>query len=269
MATAAPVVLVGAGDIASCALRGDEATEALLATIPGTVFTLGDNAYEAGTADEFADCYAPMWGKELARTRPAIGNHDAATAKGAAYFAFFGAAAGEPGRGWYSYDAGAWHVAVLNSECSMAACSAGSEQERWLRADLALHPGQCTLAYWHHPYWSSGPHGNDAAMRPFVDALYGAGADLIVNGHDHDYERFAPQDPDGNATPRGLREFVVGTGGASAYAFATIRRNSEARITNVLGVLKLTLSSDAYAWAFIDTTGAVRDEGSTPCHAAR
>ncbi|HEY6957282.1 MAG TPA: metallophosphoesterase [Candidatus Limnocylindria bacterium] len=265
--TPAPVVLVGAGDIASCALTGDASTEAILATIPGTVFTLGDNAYESGTADEFARCYAPTWGRELARTRPAIGNHDAATAKGAAYFAFFGAAAGEPGRGYYSYDAGAWHVVVLNSECWMTACSAGSEQERWLRADLAAHPGRCMLAYWHHPYWSSGPHGNDATMRPFVDALYAAGADLILNGHDHDYERFAPQDPDGNATARGVREFVVGTGGASPYGFAIVRPNSEKRIANVFGVLKLTLSSSGYAWSFIDTAGTTRDEGSSPCHA--
>lgn len=266
-ASDAPVVLVGAGDIASCGLTSADATEALLATIPGTVFTLGDNAYESGTADEFARCYAPTWGKELARTRPALGNHDAATGKGAAYFAFFGAAAGEVGRGYYSYDAGAWHVIVLNSECWVTPCAVGSEQERWLRADLAGHPSRCTLAYWHHPYWSSGPHGNDRAMRPFVDALYAAGADLILNGHDHDYERFAPQDPDGKPVSRGIREFVVGTGGASPYPFVTARPNSEKRITGVFGVLKLTLSPGAYTWSFIDAGGAARDDGSGTCHA--
>lgn len=266
--TPAPVVLVGAGDIASCGLAGDSATAELLATIPGTVFTLGDNAYERGTAAEFAQCYGPTWGAERARTRPAVGNHDAATAQAAAYFAYFGESAGPPGLGYYSYDAGAWHVIVLNSECSMTPCAAGSMQERWLRADLAAHPRQCTLAYWHHPYWSSGLHGDDATMRPFIAALYEAGADVVLNGHDHDYERFAPQDPDGRATARGLREFVVGTGGASPYPFVLVRANSEARLTGIFGVMRLTLSAGAYAWSFIDTAGHVRDEGSTACHSA-
>ena len=265
-ASPAPVVLVGAGDIASCGLASDTATEAILATIPGTVFTLGDNAYESGTAAEFSRCYAPTWGRELARTRPAIGNHDAATGNANAYFAYFGAAAGEPGRGYYSYEAGAWHVVVLNSECWMTPCAAGGVQEQWLRADLAAHAGRCTLAYWHHPYWSSGPHGNDAAMRPFVDALYDAGADLVLAGHDHDYERFAPQDPEGNATPRGLREFVVGTGGASPYPFVIVRKNSEKRVSGVYGVLRLVLSASGYAWSFIDTDAQVRDEGTGACH---
>lgn len=183
--------------------------------------------------------------------------------------AYFGAASGEVGKGYYSYDAGAWHVVVLNSERAMTPCAAGSAQERWLRADLAANAGRCTLAYWHRPYWSSGLHGGDASVGPFVHALYEAGADVILAGHDHDYERFAPPDPEGVASARGLREFVVGTSGASPYPFVGVRPNSEKRLSGVFGVLRLVLSSGGYAWSFIDTDGHARDDGAASCEERR
>ena len=215
--TVPPAVLVGAGDIASCGSSGDEATAALLAGIDGTVFTLGDNVYDSGTAAEFATCYDPSWGRYRARTSPAPGNHDYVTANAAGYFGYFGAAAGDPSTGYYAYDLGGWRVVAINSNCAaVGGCQAGSAQERWLRADLAAHPAACTLAYWHHPRFNSGEHGNSAEMQPIWQALYDAGAEVVLSGHDHHYERFAPQAPDGSSDPqRGIREFVVGTGGRS------------------------------------------------------
>ncbi len=196
------VVLVGAGDIAACASANDEKTAALVEAIPGTVFTTGDNAYMAGTAAQFQKCYDPSWGRFRDRTRPAIGNHDAITLDGQPYFAYFGASAGPPYEGWYSYEAGTWHVIVLNSNCnSVGGCGEGSASSTWLKADLAAHPDLCTLAIWHHPRFSSGEHGDNRVTDPFWQVLYAAHADLILNGHDHDYERFAPQTPDGLADP--------------------------------------------------------------------
>jgi hypothetical protein len=266
--SAASPVLVGAGDIAVCGNPGAEATAALLDTIPGTVFTLGDNAYPSGTAAEFASCYGPTWGRHKARTRPAPGNHDYGTAGGAAYYDYFGTA-GERGRGYYSYDLGAWHVVVINSNCSqVGGCQAGSPQEQWLRADLAANPARCTLAYWHHPRFSSGPHGSSREMAPIWQALYDAGADVVLAGHDHFYERFAPQDPRGVADPeRGVRQFTVGTGGASHYAVAQIMANSEVRNGETFGVLKLTLHPTSYDWEFIPVLGKTfTDSGSGACH---
>ncbi len=261
-------VLVGAGDIASCGLTGDARTATVVRSIAGTVFTAGDNAYEFGTAREYADCYAPTWGVLKSRTRPSPGNHDYGTSGAAGYFAYFGARAGTAGEGWYAYDLGAWRVYALNSNCSaIGGCGAGSAQERWLRADLAANPRRCVAAYWHHPLFSSGAHGNSASMRPIWEALHAAGADVVVNGHDHDYERFAPQDPEGFGDPeRGIREFVVGTGGASLRDFATIRPNSEVRDSSTLGVLKLTLRTDSYAWQFVPVAdGAFTDAGQDTC----
>ena len=262
---APPAVLVGAGDIASCSYDADEATAKLLDSIPGTVFTAGDDAYPNGTADQFANCYGPTWGRHKARTRPSPGNHDYRTAGAAAYYAYFGALAGDSGRGYYSYDLGAWHIISLNSNISM---KVGSPQERWLRNDLALHPAPCTLAYWHHPRFSSGAHGSSTAPRPLWQALYDANADVVINGHDHLYERFAPQTPDGKRDiVRGIREFVVGTGGAGFYQFEAIRRNSEKRNRNTHGVLKLTLRPDGYDWEFVPVAGKkFRDSGSGRCH---
>jgi hypothetical protein len=263
-------VLVGAGDIAGCSTAGDEATANLLDGIPGTVFTLGDNVYDSGTDAEFANCYEPSWGRHEARTKPSVGNHEYLTAGASGYFNYFGPTAGEPGKGYYSYDLGGWHMIVLNSNCSKVTCAAGSPQEQWLRADLAAHPNSCTLAYFHHPLYSSGEHGNQTQVRPFWRALYEANADAVLSGHDHTYERFAPQDPFGVADPRrGIREFVVGTGGKNHYAFTTVQPNSEVRNATTHGVLKLTLHPTGYDWQFVPVAGQTfTDSGSATCHSA-
>lgn len=181
---------------------------------------------------------------------------------------YFGAAAGPAGRGWYSYDAGAWHVVVLNSNCLIVSCAAGGAQEQWLRADLAASTARCTLAYWHHPRFNSGSHGSDVTVAPLWSALYHFGADVVLNGHEHLYERFAPQDPAGQADPVfGVREFIVGTGGRSQYAFGTIRPNSAARNSDTPGVLQLTLRADSYDWAFLPIAGKTyTDTGTGTCH---
>jgi hypothetical protein len=248
-----PEVLVGAGDIAECGSIGAPATALLLDTIPGTVFTAGDNAYPSGSDDDFANCYDPTWGRHKARTRPALGNHEYLTPEAAGYFNYFGAAAGERGKGYYSYELGRWHVVVLNSNIPL---DAGSPQDQWLRADLAATPTQCVFAYWHHPLFSSGDnHGNQDFVRPLWDALYQYGADLVVVGHEHVYERFAPQRPDGSADPAtGIRQFTVGTGGAGVYAFGTPLPNSESRGTS-RGVIKLTLRDGGYDWKFVPHRG--------------
>jgi hypothetical protein len=260
------VTLVGAGDIAACSSDGDEATAALLDGFPdATVFTLGDNAYGSGTAAQFADCYGPSWGRHKARTRPAAGNHDYRRSSASGYFGYFGALAGDPERGYYSYDLGEWHIIALNSNIGMAA---GSVQEQWLRADLAANPRHCTLAYWHHARFSSARHGNATAVRPLWDALYEAGADLVLSAHDHSYERFAPQTPGGGADPaRGIRQFVVGTGGRSHYVLRSRQPNSEVFDDTSFGVLKLTLSEGEYAWEFVPVAGAsFTDAGTGQCH---
>ncbi len=262
-------VLLAAGDIAKCASAGDQATAALLDGLAGTIAAVGDTAYEKGTPEEFSACYAPTWGRFLARTKPAPGNHEYLTKDASGYFAYFGAAAGDPAQGYYSYDLGAWHVVVINSNCSkIGGCEAGSPQERWLRADLLKHPALCTLAYWHHPRFSSGEHGNNVDMEKIWNALYDAGAEVVLNGHDHDYERFAPQTPSGVAdAERGLREFVVGTGGANYYPVNTPITNSEVVLTQTFGILKLTLHAASYDWQFIPEQGkTVTDSGSGVCH---
>jgi ABC-type transporter MlaC component len=263
------VVLVGAGDIASCTSDGDEATASLLDAIDGIVFTLGDHAYEAGTPIEFAACYEPSWGRHRSRTRPSPGNHDYLTPNASGYFGYFGAAAGDPDQGYYSYDLGSWHIIVLNSNCSdVGGCGPGSPQERWLRADLAAHPAACTLAYWHHPRFSSGAQGNEADVKAFWQALYEHDAEIVLAGHDHMYERFAPQKPNGEPDPvGGLRQFVVGTGGASQHRFdGPPIANSEARNDDTFGVLKLTLHPTGYEWRFIPVAGRTFiDSGSGRC----
>jgi acid phosphatase type 7 len=261
----APPVLVGAGDIGRCRDQDDEATAALLDTIQGVVFTAGDNAYPDGTAADFRNCYHPGWGRHRERTRPSPGNHDYRTRKGAPYYAYFGAAAGDPGVGYYSFDFAQWHIVSLNSNVSM---EAGSRQEQWLRQDLAAHPARCTVAYWHHPRFSSASHGSDTEPQPLWQALYDAGADVIIVGHDHSYERFAPQTPTGRPDPaRGIRQFVAGTGGASLYDFPTIEPNSEIRNNTTHGVLKLTLRPDGYDWRFVPVAGKTfSDSGSGSCH---
>jgi len=261
-------VLVGAGDIASCDSRGDEITARLLDRIAGTVFTTGDNAYEYGTDQQFRECYHPSWGRHRARTRPTPGNHDYGTAGAAGYFRYFGDAAGDPRRGYYSYSLGTWHVIALNSNCRDVSCDADSEQVRWLRADLAAHPTRCTVAYWHHPRFGSGPHGGTAAMAVIWQVLYDAGADLVLTGHNHLYERFAPQDPSGRLDAvRGIREITVGTGGRSHYQVKLLAANSEVRNTDTFGVLKVILEPTRYAWEFVPERGKTfRDRGTTACH---
>jgi len=257
------VVLVGAGDIADC---NAEPTAALLDNIAGTVFTAGDNAYPNGTASDHASCYDPSWGRHKARTRPSPGNHDYNTSGATGYYNYFGALAGPASRGYYSYDLGAWHIVSLNSNVSM---SAGSAQEVWLRADLAASTKTCTIAYWHHPRFSSGSnHGSSTQSAGVWQALYDAGAEIVISGHDHEYERFAPQTPGAAADPaRGIREFIVGTGGAGLYSFATPLPNSEVRDNTSFGVLQLTLKPDGYGWRFIPAQGGrFTDSGSGRCH---
>ena len=236
-------VLVGAGDIADCALDSGAATAALLDTIAGTVFTAGDNAYPDGSATQFHDCYAPTWGRHLERTKPAAGNHDWLTKGLAGYREYFGEKAGPADASWYSFDLGAWHVIVLDSDCAfVGGCLPGSPQGVWLDADLKASTAGCTMAIWHHPRFSSGEHGNDASVWPFWDALYRAKADVVVNGHDHDYERFGPQDPAGREDKAaGIREFVVGTGGAGLRDFPTVAAHSEVRIASTFGVIRFVL----------------------------
>jgi hypothetical protein len=264
-------VLVGGGDIADCAdISGAEATAKLLDAIPGTVFTAGDNAYEQGTAEQFAKCYDPTWGRHKARTRPSVGNHEFHSGGATPYFNYFGAAAGDPKKGYYSYELGAWHIIVLNSECQeVGGCQPGSVEEAWLSADLREHPSVCTLAYWHKPLFSSGAkHGNDPEIRPFWNDLYAARVSVVINGHDHDYERFAPQDPDGKADASGgIREFVVGTGGKNHRPFGVPKTNSEVRNADTFGVLKLVLRPHGYDWQFIPEPGkSFTDSGADQCH---
>ncbi len=266
-------MLVGAGDIADCNATGDSATAALVASTPGTVFTLGDNAYPDGTAANFADCYGPTWGAFKDRTRPVVGNHDYNTAGAAPYHAYFGTAAGAQGEGWYSYDVGTdWHVVVLNSNCAfVGGCEAGSPQERWLRADLAASNRACTVAMWHHPRFSSTygatPPASIPSTRAFWKALYDDGAEIILNGHEHVYERFAAQDAAGAADPaRGIRQFTVGTGGEEPSSFYQRAANSQARSSTVSGVLKLTLGRGTYGWSFLPVAAnAYTDVGTGSC----
>ena len=269
-------VVVAAGDIASCESNGDEATAHLLARIGGTVLTLGDNTYEDGTAAEFRQCYDPSWGHYKARTRPAPGNHDYSggeaaigTAKG--YFGYFRKIASDRATGYYSYNLGQWHLLSLNSNCAeVGHCDSSSPQMRWLKANLAAnHDKRCTLAYFHHPRFSSGvEHGSIEEVKPLWDALYAAGVDVVLSGHEHNYERFAPQDPNGKADPqRGIREFVVGTGGESHYPILEPIANSEIHNDHTYGVLKLTLHPKGYEWRFVPAGGGTfTDAGSGRCH---
>ncbi|MGH7511847.1 MAG: invasin domain 3-containing protein, partial [Gemmatimonadales bacterium] len=266
----APQVFVGAGDIGTCSTNNDEATAALLDNIAGTVFAIGDNAYDNGTTSEYNACYAPTWGRHKARTKPVPGNHEYNTPGGAGYFAYFGSAAGTSGQGYYSYDLGAWHIIALNSEISNTATSA---EMAWLKADLAAHPNLCTLAYWHKPLYSSvsgtGSGGaTTSSVRPLWDTLYAHGADVILNGHRHAYERIAPIKPNGTADATfGIRSFVVGTGGVGHISQTDLFPQSQVRNSTTYGVLKLYLYDDSYAWKFVPVAGqSFTDSSSTACH---
>jgi hypothetical protein len=263
---ATPAVLVGAGDIAGCNTAtktyADEATAKLLDGIPGTVFTLGDNVYEDGTAAEFSNCYGPSWGRHRARTRPSIGNHEYHVSGATGYFGYFGARARPSGRSYYSYNLGAWHIVALDSERNLV------EQGIWLKADLAANPRRCTLAYWHKPYFTTGDLAPALSLKNLVTILYNAGAEVVVTGHNHIYERFYPQDPAGNANlARGLRHFVVGTGGAPLLPMKAKTGNLQVRQNTAHGVLKFSLYPTWYRWEFIPVAGKTfRDHGSNNCH---
>jgi hypothetical protein len=268
--------LVGAGDIVGCSdLSGAEATAKLIDAIPGTVFAAGDLAYQRGTLEEFQKCYGPTWGRFKARTRPTPGNHEYNGATATGYFRYWDGRAGELGKGYYSYDLGEWHIVVLNTNCEskeLGGCAEGSPEESWLKEDLAAHPSACTLAYGHHALFSSGlfpKHAEHPELRAFWQDLYDAHADLVLAGHEHSYERFAPQNPQGDPDPEhGIREIVVGTGGRSHTPLGYAKPNSEVRDDKTYGVLKLTLSPGKYRWEFIPIPGKTfRDSGEGTCHA--
>jgi len=270
-------ILVGAGDIAACdSLEGAEATAKLIDGIPGEVFAAGDLAYENGTAEEFKNCYDKTWGRFKNRTHPAPGNHEFYGSKdGSPYFDYWGAQAGEREKGYYSFDLGSWHVVALNTNCAapgLGGCDAGSPQDLWLQEDLAEHPKSCIVAFGHHALYSSGvlkSHAIHPELRQLWRDLYNAHADLVLNGHEHSYERFAPQDPYGGLDEkRGIREFVVGTGGRSHGPLGFPAPNSLVRNAGTFGVLKLTLSPGKYSWEFVPVEGSTEfhDSGAGTCH---
>jgi hypothetical protein len=264
-------VLIGAGDICVTSIIGNAAATAKLieARPADGVFTLGDNSNESGTASQYTGCYAKTWGAFLNRTRATIGNHDCLTGSGCApYYAYFGAAAGPAGKGYYSYDlANNWHVIVLNSQGSeVGGAGAGSPEETWLRADLAANAGKHIIAMWHIPVFTSGLLSRTAYDVWWQD-LYAAHADLVLDGHDHIYERFALQSPTGKLDPSGIREIIVGTGGAPPQAFGTTKANSQVRNTGTFGVIQLTLHAHSYDWQFIPIAGSTfTDSGTQTTH---
>jgi hypothetical protein len=273
------VVIAAVGD-AVCApgmpmtfetCRQQAVSEQILANPRVELFlALGDLQYESGDLAAFEAAYAPSYGRLKAITKPMPGNHEYRVPGASGYFAYFGAAAGVPGQGWYSFDVGnTWHVVVLNGTCDEVSCARGSAQERWLRADLAANQRPCVLGAWHQPRFSSGTeNGSDPSVAPFWDALADHRAEIALAGHEHNYERFDPQLPDGTPSAHGIREFVVGTGGRSIYRFrrgVPPERNSAARL-QTFGYLELTLDDGTYAWRFVNEAGFTLDEGTGACH---
>jgi hypothetical protein len=263
-----PAILVGAGRVGRCGPVSHQ-TAALVDDIDGIVFTLGDNAYNAGTAEQFAECYGPAWGQFRQRTRPVPGNHDYRTPGAAPYFDYFGPNTGRPGEGWHAYQAGAWRVYALNSACAqVGGCGRNSAQYRWLRGELADHRQGCAMAYWHNPLWASGFYQGSDNMLAIFELLYDAGAELVLTGHDHIYERFVPVDPRGRPDlERGIRQINVGTGSSSLDPF----RGPPLEITDVRdnsthGVMKLELRGDGYSWEFLPVNpDGFNDHGSDGC----
>ena len=278
----APVTVVAVGDI-SCqpdnpnynnnegtkaACRSKATSDLTLRLKPAVVLALGDEQYRSGTLNDFQAAYDKTWGRLKSVTKPVPGNHEYGNFGAAGYYSYFGGAAGIPELGYYSYDIGSWHVVALNANCQQVAgggCTMGSTQERWLRHDLATNERPCTLAYWHQPLFSSGTEGGGADTKPFWQDLQEFQADVVLNGHDHDYERFVPQRADGTADVNGITEFVVGTGGESLGALETRRANSMVWDDKDYGVLKMKLYRGSYSWQFITETGAVKDSGRTNC----
>jgi hypothetical protein len=263
-----PPVLVGAGDIADCTnIGGAQATAALLDSIPGTVFTLGDNGYPDGSDFNFSHCYDITWGRHRYRTLPTIGNHEYNLPDGMDYYNYYGPSAGTPMHAWYSYNIGTWHIIVLDSNCNQIDCGAGSAEYTWLQNDLAANTQACTMAMWHHPLFVSAAVGIKTWSQPWWQLLYNAKADLNLVAHVHVYERFASQNPSGQADPNGIVELVVGTGGESHGGFDTILANSLVRNGDAFGVLKLTLQANGYTFQFIPQAGSsFSDSGSATCH---
>jgi acid phosphatase type 7 len=260
----------GAGTDSACRHR---ATSDLAVSLrPRAVLALGDTQYDRAELASYEQSYEPTWGRLKDITYPVPGNHEYKTPGAEGYFGYFGDRAGDPDKGYYSFDLGAWHLVALNSECEeVGGCDRGSPQERWLRNDLAGHRDRCVLAYLHAPRFSSGgEHGSDDAYEDFWQALYDAGAEVVLGGHDHHYERFAPLDPDANLDEqRGVRQFVVGTGGAERHGLDDDREHgSEVANDTTYGVLELTLSPDEYRWRFVPVRGdpGFSDSGSAPCH---
>jgi hypothetical protein len=255
--------VLAAGDIGECGY-GPGLTADLLDNLSGTILALGDIAYPNGTAANFRDCYDPFWGRHKSRTKPVPGNHEYENPQNspAAYFDYFGELAGPRNLGYYAFTAGSWRVIALNSEIPFGA---GSAQLAFLRNELQTNKTQCTLAYWHRPLFSSGPNGPQGDTRILWTTLIEFGADVVLNGHDHLYERFAVQDADGRASATGIRQITAGTGGAHLYTFGVPSRNSESR-ASVYGILIMTLTNNGYAWDFISVNGSFRDTGGDSCH---
>lgn len=285
VALAGAAVLIGAGDIGVCGTTGDERTAAIVdsvlrddsvAKVENAVFTAGDNAYQSGSkgaTDDFRRCFAPSWGttRIMRFIHPGVGNHDFLSVSGPGYFEYFGDRAGPLGKGYYSYDLGKWHLISLNSEILAGVrrdAAQATAQEEWLRKDLADHGKPCTLAYWHRPLFSSGTHGATPEAEGLWKILFENGVDVVVNGHDHHYERFLPQTPAGIPdSVRGIEEIVVGTGGGDLRGLrGSLAQNSAMQITGYFGVLKLTLGDGEYRRAFLDTDGRVWDQGGRKCH---
>jgi calcineurin-like phosphoesterase family protein len=255
----------GLGTGSECTQRAT--SDLLLQGRYAAVLTLGDNQYEDGGYAAYVAGYASSWGRVKSLTRPAPGNHEYHESDAAGYFRYFGRAAGPIGRGYYSFNLGKWHLVSLNSNCTEAGgCDEGSAQVKWLRRDLAAHRATCTLAYWHHPRFSSGRHGSNRSVAPLWKVLYEWRADVVLVGHDHDYERFAPLNPAGGIdAKRGIREFVVGTGGKSHYAFESTLIGSQVRDATSFGILALKLKPKGYEWRFVPATGSFSDHGSARC----
>ncbi len=264
-------ILWAAGDIAECGSNTlDDQLAAMLARNVGLIATLGDTVYSTSSAREYAECFDPSWRPVKHRIRPTIGNNEYNQAGAKPYFDYFGAAAGDRDKGYYSYDIAGWHVVVLNVICDeVGGCDAGSPQGRWLADDLNNHPAACTIAMWHYPLFSSGYHGSIATGRDFWKILYDHNAEIVLSGHDHSYERFAPQTATGSAdSRRGIRQFVVGTGGKDFYPMGSPIRNSQVRNDNTAGALRLTLDDGSYTWHFVKSggKGTLADSGTGTCH---
>ena len=274
-----PVTVVAAGDI-SCEpdssrynqgqgtgsyCHAKATSDLALSLRPDEVLALGDEQYRNGNLNDFKVSYEQTWGRLKPITKPVPGNHEYGTLGAAGYYQYFGAAAGVPELGYYSFNLGDWHVVALNSQCTAVSCEQTSAQEQWLRRDLEANQRPCVLAYWHEPRFSSGDLGGNAAYQPFWVDLQEFGADVVLSGHDHDYERFAPQRADGTADAHGPREFVVGTGGDSLTRLSRRTANSQVWDNQDYGVLKLTLAARSYSWQFITDKGVVKDSGSSQC----